>query len=301
MEEIKVKHIETKDIMTKSSLPLGGYSVNPYVGCLHACKYCYASFMKRFTKHDEPWGTFVDVKNWPVIKNPSKYKNQKVIIGSVTDGYQPIEKEVCNTQRLLNELLYSQADITICTKSDLVLRDIDLLKKMSKVTVSFSINTLDEKFKEDMDQGVSIERRLKAMKQLYDEGIRTICFISPIFPGITNIEEIINRVKDQCDLIWLENLNLRGGFKKDIMAYIQNNHPSIYPLYDKIYNKKDKTYFKDLEQKVKQLCDDYQFPYLDNETPYIRSEKGHPYVVNYFYHEEVKNTNNSGVRNVKKS
>ena len=53
--EIKVNHIETKSVMTKSNTPLGGYSVNPYVGCPHACKYCYASFMKRFTGHTEPW------------------------------------------------------------------------------------------------------------------------------------------------------------------------------------------------------------------------------------------------------
>ena len=78
-----------KSVMTKSSLPVGGYSVNPYVGCTHACKYCYASFMKRFTGHTEPWGTFLDVKHWPEIKNPKKYAGQRVVIGSVTDGYNP--------------------------------------------------------------------------------------------------------------------------------------------------------------------------------------------------------------------
>lgn len=84
--EIKVNHIETKSVMTKSNTPIGGYSVNPYVGCPHACKYCYASFMKRFTGHTEEWGTFMDVKDWPEIKNPKKYAGQKVIIGTVTDG-----------------------------------------------------------------------------------------------------------------------------------------------------------------------------------------------------------------------
>ena len=58
-----IKEIDVKSVMTKSSLPVGGYSVNPYVGCPHACRYCYASFMKRFTGHTEPWGTFLDVKN----------------------------------------------------------------------------------------------------------------------------------------------------------------------------------------------------------------------------------------------
>ena len=59
---ILIRDVETKNIMTKSTLPVGGYSVNPYVGCTHGCKYCYASFMKRFTGHTEPWGTFLDVK-----------------------------------------------------------------------------------------------------------------------------------------------------------------------------------------------------------------------------------------------
>ena len=88
-KDLLIRDVETKNIMTKSSLPVGGYSANPYVGCTHGCKYCYASFMKRFTGHTEPWGTFLDIKHWPVIKNPRKYKGQRVVIGSVTDGYLP--------------------------------------------------------------------------------------------------------------------------------------------------------------------------------------------------------------------
>ena len=182
--------------MTKCTLPVGGYSVNPYVGCTHGCKYCYASFMKRFTGHTEPWGTFLDVKHWPAIKNPRKYAGQRVVIGSVTDGYLPQEEQFENTRKLLEQLKDSGAEILICTKSDLVVRDIDLLKEMGKVTVSWSINTLDEDFKNDMDNAVSIKRRLDAMKQVYDAGIRTVCFIAPVFPGITDFEAIFRRVKD---------------------------------------------------------------------------------------------------------
>lgn len=226
---ILIRDVETKNIMTKSTLPVGGYSVNPYVGCTHGCKYCYASFMKRFTGHTEPWGTFLDVKHWPAIKNPRKYAGQRVVIGSVTDGYLPQEEQFENTRKLLEQLKDSGAEILICTKSDLVVRDIDLLKEMGKVTVSWSINTLDEDFKNDMDNAVSIKRRLDAMKQVYDAGIRTVCFIAPVFPGITDFEAIFHRVKDQCDLVWLENLNLRGGFKKDILDYIQEKYPHLFP------------------------------------------------------------------------
>ena len=166
IDGILIREVETKNIMTKSSLPVGGYSVNPYVGCTHACKYCYASFMKRFTGHKEEWGTFLDVKHWPEIKNPKKYAGQRVVIGSVTDGYNPQEEQFGNTRKLLEQLIGSDADILICTKSDLVVRDIDLLKKLGRVTVSWSINTLDENFKNDMDSASSIERRITAMKQV---------------------------------------------------------------------------------------------------------------------------------------
>lgn len=220
---ILIQDVETKNIMTKSTLPVGGYSVNPYVGCTHGCKYCYASFMKRFTGHTEPWGTFLDVKYWPAIKNPRKYAGQRVVIGSVTDGYLPQEAQFQNTRKLLEQLRGSEAEILICTKSDLVIRDIDLLKELGKVTVSWSINTLDEDFKNDMDNAVSIKRRLDAMKQVYDAGIRTVCFIAPVFPGITDFEAIFHQVRNQCDLVWLENLNLRGGFKKtSLTIYVKN-------------------------------------------------------------------------------
>ena len=272
-KEIKVNIVETKSVMTKSNAPLGGYAVNPYVGCPHACQYCYASFMKRFTGHTEEWGTFMDVKVWPEIANPRKYAGQKVIIGTVTDGYNPLEETYGRTRKILEELKDSGADILICTKSDLVLWDMDLLleiNKKNRLTVSWSVNTLDESFKDDMDAAVSIERRLAAMKQVYDSGIRTVCFISPVFPCLTDIEAIFERAKDQCDLIWLENLNLRGGFKKTIMDYIADKHSDLVPLYDEIYNKKNRAYFELLERKAEEMARKNGCRFVDNETPYER-------------------------------
>ena len=293
---ILIRDVDTRNIMTKSSLPVGGYSVNPYVGCTHGCKYCYASFMKRFTGHTEPWGTFLDVKHWPELKNPQKYRGQRVVIGSVTDGYLPQEEQFRNTRRLLEQLKDSGAEILICTKSDLVVRDIDLLREMGKVTVSWSVNTLDEEFRADMDKAVSIERRLSAMKQVYDAGIRTVCFISPVFPGITEFKDIVYRVKDRCDLVWLENLNLRGGFKREIMDYIGRRYPHLLPLYDAIYNKGDRSYFRSLEAQAEQLAQEMGCPFVDNELPYGLAEPGHPVIVDYFYHEEVRGSENTGKR-----
>lgn len=298
-DNILIRDIETKNIMTKSTLPVGGYSVNPYVGCTHGCKYCYASFMKRFTGHTEPWGTFLGVKHWPVIKNPQKYKGQRVVIGSVTDGYLPQEAQFRNTRKLLEQLKNSGAELLICTKSDLVLRDLDLLKEMGKVTVSWSINTLEEAFQSDMDNAVSVERRLDAMKQIYDAGIRTVCFISPVFPGITDFEAIFHRVKEQCDLVWLENLNLRGAFKQEILDYIKSKYPQLAPLYHAIYTEGDRSYFRELEERARRLAEENDCPFVDNELPYGRAKPGHPVIVDYFYHEEIRGSENTGRRKPK--
>lgn len=286
-----IREIDVQSVMTKSSLPVGGYSVNPYVGCPHACRYCYASFMKRFTGHTEAWGTFLDVKKWKPITNPHKYDGQRIVIGSVTDGYNPFEEFYGRTRLLLEQLRGTNAEIMICTKSDLVLRDLDLLKQFPKVTVSWSVNTLDENFRADMDHAVSIERRLAAMKQVYEAGIRTVCFVSPIFPGITDVPAIIERVKTFTDLIWLENLNLRGQFKTDIMTYIREKYPQKYPLYEAIYNRKEMGYWQALEQEIAAYAAQNQYPYRINDLPYGRAKQGKPVLVNYFYHEKIRLNN----------
>ena len=194
MTSAVIQEIAAKNIITKTDIPVCDYAVNPYVGCTHGCKYCYASFMKRFTNHPEPWGTFLDVKYWPEIRKPEKYAGKELFFGTVTDPYNPQEEQYCRTRALLEQLQGSGVKITIQTKSDLVLRDIDLLRTFPGLRVGFSINTLDEGFRADMDNAVSIERRLTAMKVLHEEGIRTTCFISPIFPALTDVFAIIGRV-----------------------------------------------------------------------------------------------------------
>lgn len=287
IDDVIVKEIDVKGIFTKSNLPVCDYSVNPYIGCTHACQYCYATFMKRFTGHLEAQGSFVDIKDWGEIKNPQKYNGKSIFIGSVTDPYQPIEKKYQKTMTLLEQLKGSDVAISIATKSDLVLRDLELIKSFPNARVSWSINTLDENFKNDMDNAVSIERRLNAMKTFYDEGIRTTCFISPIFPGITDVKEIIKKAKDQCHLIWLENLNLRGDYKSVILDYIKNRYPHLYPLYEQIYKKKDRTYWQELDNEIKQFCEEEGLLYVRDDDSIKRPFNAPPIVVNYFYHEEL--------------
>ena len=283
-----IKILPVKEIMAKSNLPVSDFSVNPYIGCEHACKYCYACFMKRFTGHIEEWGEFVDIKDWGQIKNPEKYQGKEIFIGSVTDPYQPLEEKYERTRALLKQLQGSGAIISIATKSDLVLRDLDLIKTFPNARVSWSINTLSESFKDDMDRAVSIERRINAMKIFHKAGVRTTCFISPIFPGITDCKEIIRKTKKYCNLVWLENLNLRGNYKPIILNYIKEKQPELVGLYDDIYKKGDRTYWTLLNEEMKKFCKEEGLIYVRDDDSIKRPFDAPPIVVNYFFHEEVK-------------
>lgn len=145
-----------------------------------------------------------------------------------------------------------------------------------------------------MDSAVSIERRLAAMKAFYLAGVRTTCFISPIFPGITDVKAIIRRAMSQCNLIWLENLNLRGDYKAVIMDYIQRKYPQLYPLYHEIYDRKDLSFWIALDKECKAFAAETGLGYVTNDDQLSRVFNAPPVIVNYFYHEQIRKNNRSG-------
>lgn len=265
-----IKEIKTNDYLTKSNLPASDYVINPYVGCTHGCKYCYASFMKRFTGHDEKWGEFIDIKSCNKKIDLKKISGKNVFLSSVTDCYNELEEKYCITRNILEQLQYSDCNLSISTKSKLILRDIDILKKMKNLTVSLSINTLDEKFRSDMDNASSINERLETLRKLHENGIYTILFMSPIFPYITEWKKIIELSKDFVDEYWFENLNLRGSYKKEILEYIKTNYSKLYDSYVEIYVKNKDEYWRNLAIEIEKFCD-------ENNIKYI----------NYFYHKEL--------------
>jgi DNA repair photolyase len=268
--EIVEKIIKVKDYVTKSDLPASDFVINPYVGCPHACKYCYACFMKRFTGHSEEWGMFLDIKECEQPVNSKKLEGKSVFLSSVTDCYNQFEEKYKITRKILEQLASIDCHLGISTKSKLVLRDIDLLKQCKNLKVSMSINTLDEKFKNDMDNASSIEDRLFTLEELHRQGIYTVLFMSPIFPYITDFRAIIEKSHTFIDEYWFENLNLRGSYKQKILSYISEKYPRFYRDYEKIYLKGDKSYWIDLAAEINEYC----------ETADIN-------FINYFYHEEL--------------
>ena len=188
-----IKEIQCKSILTKSNLPEVDYCINPYVGCLHGCSYCYASFMKRFTGHLEEWGAFLDVKiNAPEILKKQltpRKKKGAILIGSVTDAYQPIERRYGITRRILEILAKHEFPVSILTKSALVMRDIDVIKKMRSCEVGITITSLDESISRIFEPVASSpQKRLDTLSFFKDNNIKTYAFVGPILPGITEIK-----------------------------------------------------------------------------------------------------------------
>lgn len=288
-----INHKDVKSVISKSNLPIAGFTVNPYVGCAHACKYCYADFMKRFTGHKEQWGSFVDVKHWGEIKNPQKYSGKTIIVGSVTDGYHQCEMEFERTRKFLEELKGVDVNLIITTKSSLILRDLDLINEFPDPIVSLSINTLDEKFRADMDNASPISERLETLKKFHEKGIKTVCFISPIFPEITDVFGIIDEVTDYVNYIWLENLNLRGGYKKVILDYIGENYSDLEMVYEDIYKYKNMDYWKELDEKVSNFARENGYMYVIDEEPFLINPLDKPIIINYFYHEKIRQSSKS--------
>ena len=254
---IKINKIRAKTIIVKTNLPEGDFVINPYVGCMHGCKYCYARFMKRFTGHAEPWGSFVDIKNNApdlIPKGTNKYRKKSIIISSVTDPYQPIERKYKITRKILERLITLQPNLDLITKSDLVVRDIDLFKQFKNCMVTLSFSITNEKLRKQVELLSSpAKQKINALKELHKAKIPTALFISPIFPQITDWVKIINETQSFVDEYWFENLNLYPSIKGEIYSFLKKNRPELIEIYKKIYSKNN-NYWNIEENKIKIFC-----------------------------------------------
>jgi len=204
--------------------------------------------MKRFTNHHEPWGKFLDVKINAaelIPKNSEKYRNKSIFISSVTDPYQPAEIRYKLMRGILKNLISLEPDLSILTKSDLIIRDIDLLKQFKKCIVGVSLSTLDDKIRKEVEPfATSVERRINAMKELNRAGIKTYIFLSPIFPHLTDWKEIIEKNKNFVDEFWFENLNLYPSLRYNIFQWLKNCHPELIREYKKIYFSRNNYWYR---------------------------------------------------------
>lgn len=253
---MEIKEVKCKNCMTKSKLT--DYVINPYVGCQHACHYCYADFIRKFQNIKESWGDFVYAKvNCPELleKELEKNKAGHIWLSSVTDCYMPLEGKFKLTRKILKIIAKSpyknKFSIEILTKSALVKRDFDLLKKLN-VELGMSIGIIDDEKARILEPlASSPKERIKALKEAKAQGIKVYGFISPVLPGITNLDKIFHEL-EFCGYVWVELLNMKPSVLARLMPIIKKNFPEAVKELEFAMNNPNEYYSK-IEREVKML------------------------------------------------
>ena len=278
---MQIKEIQAKSILQKSKLPDTDYVVNPYTGCQFACAYCYASFMSRFVNEPiENWGNYVYVKVNAVeifekdLKRLSYEKrNSSIFLSSVTDPYQGIEDKYRLTRGVL-EVLRREAypgEISILTKSPLVLRDIDILKQLPNVEVGITVTTTDDTLSRFLEVRAPLaSRRIGTLKQLKAEGISTYAFVGPLLPHFRYHPELLdalfaNLVDAGVESLYVEHINLSSYIKKRLLQTIQNEPDKLKKVY---YGASTIEHRKTLDEMVAELVNKYRLKLRLNEVIY---------------------------------
>jgi len=244
---IKVFKKKAKSIFVKTKLPGCDWVVNQYVGCQHACKYCYAKFMCKWKGYGK-WGSWVEVKvNAPELVR-DRYVKGCVYMSSISDPYQPLEAELKLTRSILKNT-DKRISLSIQTKSKLVLRDVDLFKQFKDVEVGLTINGFEGKLKHEIEPFSSTHsKRIDALKELRENSIRNYAFISPVIPGLVDVKTLIDETKSFVDFYWIEILNVRGA-GKEFIAWLKNNFIDSYEKL--VVFEKRKEFIKDILKVVK--------------------------------------------------
>ena len=251
-----MKYIEiyVKRALSRSGLEGTDYALNPYKGCEHQCVYCYSPFVTHMPSED--WKSVVYVKrNLPTLLNKElKRMNNTgfITIGTVTDAYQPAEKKYEITKKSLEVLLKYNARISILTKSSLILRDLELLKKFKEAHIGTTVTTLDEDMRRKIEpKSSSVDSRLEVLKEFEGKTI-TYMFIGPIFPkiGDENFEEYFKIARRlNLNYIIFDRFRRKRGMK-------------LPPFLEKL--DLSEFYYSSLREKIVKIAKNYEIPvYLE--------------------------------------
>ena len=227
------------------------WSLNPYMGCVHRCTFCYVrAFEQRADRPSgEAYGTSIRVKTNIVevlrreLRLPSR-RQAHVAIGSATDPYQPAEGQYRLTRGSIEALAAARTRFSIITRGPLALRDLDVLRKASQRTamsISFSVPTLDDDVWRKTEPGTARPRqRLKVLQRLSEAGIHAGLSIAPVLPGLSDrpeqLETVVKAARDHgARFIWCGALRLSPGTREHFLECLSRDWPELLPWYGTLY------------------------------------------------------------------
>jgi len=265
-----INEVKCKSILYKSGISVIDYAINPYYGCAHKCQYCYAVFMKKFTGHTEPWGDFVDIKvNAPeVLAGQLRHlkSRSRIAFGTVCDPYQPLELKYQITRQCLEILKPYRHSVSILTKSTIVVRDIDILSRLYKVKVGFTITTMNERTRKIFEPGApSTEKRFKALRTLAHNGIRTSVFVAPVLPYLSDSENNLGGIfrsakQAGAEYVMFDTLNPYPKVWHNIRRLVKARFPEVIKDYNYFYVNR-RMYKVRLREKIARQGDKYNMEY----------------------------------------
>lgn len=198
MRTWSIEEIECKSLLQKCSAGFADYTLNPYEGCGMGCSYCYVPALRSYRGQESPapWGRFVRVKRnaAQVLQREMRRipSDTRIMIGTATDPWQPLEKVYRITRSVLEVLWYYSNPVSLTTRSPLLMRDIPLLQEMEHVRVNLSIPTFDDRIRRIFEpESSAIPGRVAALQALQSAGIRHLVFFCPILPGVMDNEPAI--------------------------------------------------------------------------------------------------------------
>jgi DNA repair photolyase len=246
--------------MTPTKLGGADFTCNPYRGCTHGCLYCYVKTLAGYVSETRRWGSYVDHRAFQDYAIPKGTGSKQLIFSSATDSYQPIEATIRETRAVLEAIVESDLRIQILTKSDLVLRDLDLFKQMKNVEVGMSIACEDADARW-LEPGATLpSKRLEALRVLKREGIRTYAFIAPIIPGVTNVESWISRLKGVVDYFMFDTLNVGDPTnRRELRSALERYRPDAVVLFEDTFEHHGKFYIH-TRRDIVRLCAEADIP-----------------------------------------
>lgn len=262
---------ETACNKLKRSMPYK-WDLNVYRGCEHACKYCYAIYSHKFISSNNYFEdiyikTNIVEKLEKQLSSP-KWNREIINIGGVTDSYQPIESRYKIMPEILKLLIKHKTPAIISTKSDLILRDYDLIDELSRITyinIASTITSMDEKVRKLIEpKGVESIRRFEVLKEFRKTNASTGLHVMPIIPYITDDFENINLLfsnakESNVHYVLPGMLYLRGQTRGVFFNFIQKEFPHLYDKLSALYNtgSASKEYKDQLYKMVNELRKKY--------------------------------------------